>query len=175
MMRHGKKTQNGYWRPPTVGGVFSPDVDETDTFASVVDLPALAEANSAVGKPASANEITNPPALPTELAPAELLPRKLERVTVLSLEKAEQVLRIPTDPRDGNLLRAQVTTALGVINSQLRADETRLRAKVQGDVLERLLKAIEREKVNLEKLDGDGAVIGRGEELLGQVVLKSSE
>jgi hypothetical protein len=34
MMRHGKKTQNGYWRPPTVGGAFSPDLEDTDTFTS---------------------------------------------------------------------------------------------------------------------------------------------
>jgi|RhiMetdeSRZDD1v2_1073273.scaffolds.fasta_scaffold1546325_2 hypothetical protein len=44
MMRHGKKTQNGYWRPPTVGGPFSPDLD--DTFASDVSTVAEAEENA---------------------------------------------------------------------------------------------------------------------------------
>ena len=165
MMRHGKKTQNGYWRPPTVGGPFSPDLD--DTFASdvstvaeaeenapVLDLAALAEAKSAIGEPASANQNTSPPALTTELGPAELLPRKLERVTLMGLEKLEQVLRIPTNHADGNLLRAQTTAAGIAVNAQLRADETRLRVKVQGDVLERLLKAIEREKGQIKKLNG---------------------
>ena len=69
----------------------------------------------------------------------------------MGLEKLEQVLRIPTNHADGNLLRAQ-TTAAGI--AQLRADETRLRVKVQGDVLERLLKAIEREKGQIKKLNG---------------------
>jgi hypothetical protein len=49
------------------------------------------------------------------------------------------------------------------VNVQLRADETRLRAKVQGDVLGRLLKAIEREKVQIKKLERKGDVIGRVE------------
>jgi hypothetical protein len=71
---------------------------------------------------------------------------ELERVTRLGLQKLEQVLRLPTDRGDGNLLRAQVTAAGAAIHAQLRADETRLRAKVQSDTLERLLKAIEKEK-----------------------------
>jgi hypothetical protein len=165
MIRFGKKTQNGYWRPPTVGGVFSPDLDDAETFAvgvpavaeveeSVLDLPDFAEARSAIGEPASANQNTSPPALTTELGPAELLPRKLERVTLMGLEKLEQVLRIPTNHADGNLLRAQTTAAGIAVNAQLRADETRLRVKVQGDVLERLLKAIEREKGQIKKLNG---------------------
>lgn len=83
-----------------------------------------------------------------------MLPRKLERVTLMGLEKLEQVLRIPTNHADGNLLRAQTTAAGIAVNAQLRADETRLRVKVQGDVLERLLKAIEREKGQIKKLNG---------------------
>jgi hypothetical protein len=47
------------------------------------------------------------------------------------------------------------------VNAQLRADETRLRVKVQGDVLERLLKAIEREKAQIKKLERKGDMIGR--------------
>jgi hypothetical protein len=63
-------------------------------------------------------------------------------------------LRIPTNHADGNLLRAQTAAAGIAVNAQLRADETRLRVKVQGDVLERLLKAIEREKGQIKKLNG---------------------
>jgi hypothetical protein len=43
MLRFDKKTLNGYWRPPTVGGVFSPDVDDFD-FGS----DALATAESLI-------------------------------------------------------------------------------------------------------------------------------
>jgi hypothetical protein len=186
MMRYGKKTQTGYWRPPTVGGAFSPDLDDADAFASnvpaagegdasVLDLPALAEARSTIDEPAAANGNTSPPALTEQSAPAELLPRKLERVTMLGLEKLEQVLRIPTNHADGNLLRAQTTAAGIAVNAQLRADETRLRVKVQGDVLERLLKAIEREKAQIKKVEWKGDVIGRVVEVAGEIIAKSSE
>jgi hypothetical protein len=77
------------------------------------------------------------------------LPAQLEEVTVLGLRKLKRILRLPTDRADGNLLRAQVTAALGAINAQLRADEARLKAKPQGDVLERLLKTIEEERAKL--------------------------
>jgi hypothetical protein len=74
------------------------------------------------------------------------LPAALEQVTRLGLKKLERVLRVPLDPTDGNLVRSQVTAAIGAINAQLRADEQRLKAKASGDVLERLLKIIEEEK-----------------------------
>jgi len=57
-----------------------------------------------------------------------------------------QVLRLPLDPTDGNLIRSQVTAAIGAVNAQLRADEQQLRRKRTGDVFERLLKIIEQEK-----------------------------
>jgi acetylornithine/succinyldiaminopimelate/putrescine aminotransferase len=94
---------------------------------------------------------------------------------MLGLEKLEQVLRIPTNHADGNLLRAQTTAAGIAVNAQLRADETRLRVKVQGDVLQRLLKAIEREKAQIKKLERKGDMIGRVVEVAGEVVAKSSE
>lgn len=143
MLRFDKKTLNGYWRPPmTVGSVFSPDADDFD-FAA--DVSAVAEGGASVPAPSG---------------PADALPRKLERVTLLGLEKIEQILRMPTDVADGNLLRAQTTAALGAVNSQLRADETRLRAKQQGDVLERLLKvmAVERKKLAARE-DGETEAI----------------
>src|SRR6516225_5266034 len=42
----------------------------------------------------------------------ETLAPELEAVTRLGLQKLEQILRIPTDRRDGNLLRAQTAAAL---------------------------------------------------------------
>jgi hypothetical protein len=59
--------------------------------------------------------------------------------------------------------RLRYGSGITVVNVQLRADETRLQAKVQGDVLGRLLKAIEREKVQIKKLERKGDVIGRVE------------
>src|SRR5690242_14236574 len=79
------------------------------------------------------------------------LPAALEQVTRLGLKKLEKVLRVPLDPTDGNLVRSQVTAAIGAINAQLRADEQRLKRKAQGDVLERLLKIIEEQKKKLSK------------------------
>ena len=80
------------------------------------------------------------------------LPAALEQVTRLGLRKLEKVLRVPLDPTDGNLVRSQVTAAIGAVNAQLRADEQRLKAKVQGDVLERLLKAMGEQRRKLARL-----------------------
>jgi hypothetical protein len=77
------------------------------------------------------------------------LPAALEQVTRLGLKKLQKVLRVPLDPTDGNLVRSQVTAAIGAINAQLRADEQQLRRKRTGDVLERLIKIIEEEKKKL--------------------------
>src|SRR5262249_34754060 len=79
------------------------------------------------------------------------LPSALEQVTRLGLKKLERILRIPVDPTDGNLTRSQVTAAIGAVNAQLRADEQQLRRKRTGDVFERLLKVIEKEKKIIEE------------------------
>jgi len=57
------------------------------------------------------------------------LPAALEQVTRQGLKKLSQILRVPLDPTDGNLVRSQVTAAGIAINSQLKADEQRLRTK----------------------------------------------
>jgi hypothetical protein len=82
---------------------------------------------------------------------ADDLPAALEQVTRLGLKKLERVLRVPLDPTDGNLVRSQVTAAIGAINAQLRADEQQLRRKTHGDALQRLIKIIEEEKKKLSK------------------------
>lgn len=79
----------------------------------------------------------------------ETLAPELERVTRLGLQKLEQILRIPTDRRDGNLLRAQTAAAGLAVNAQLRADETRMKQVGRRDVLERLLAMIAEEKAKL--------------------------
>jgi len=85
---------------------------------------------------------------------AEGVPRdmanKLEDVTQLALEKI-----LPTDRTDGNILRAQTSAAATAINAQLRADEARLRQKSEGDVLDRLLKAIGKEKKRRKEMEDE--------------------
>jgi hypothetical protein len=61
-----------------------------------------------------------------------------------------RVLRAPSDVTNASLTRNQVTAAIGAVNAQLRADEARLRQKVHGDVLERLLKIIAEERAKRE-------------------------
>jgi hypothetical protein len=65
----------------------------------------------------------------------ETLAPELERVTRLGLQKLEQILRIPTDRGDGNLLRAQTAAAGLAVNAQLRADETRMKQVGRRDSL----------------------------------------
>ena len=112
---------------------------------------APAPAEPLLDEPISADaQIGSPPALVQTAEAAmpaqEILPRKLEAVTLLGLQKLEQILRIPTNHADGNLLRAQVTAAGAAIHAQVRVDETKMRQKQQGDVLERLLKVMAEEK-----------------------------
>jgi hypothetical protein len=102
------------------------------------------------------------------------LPAALEQVTRLGLKKLARVLRVPLDRTDGNLVRSQVTAAIGAINAQLRADEQQLRRKTTGDVLQRLIKIIEEEKkklrktsvatehVELERSDAEASVMASG-------------
>ena len=61
-----------------------------------------------VGLPAIVQE---EPVAEAPTADRETLAPELERVTLLGLQKLEQILRIPTDRGDGNLLRAQTAAA----------------------------------------------------------------
>jgi len=97
-------------------------------------------------------------------AERETLAPELERVTWLGLQKLEQILRIPTDRGDGNLLRAQTAAAGLAVNAQLRADETRMKQVRRGDVLARIIAMIAEEKAKLveeerlERGEGKGTV-----------------
>src|SRR6516225_9966401 len=68
----------------------------------------------------------------------ETLAPELERVTLRGLQKLEQILRIPTDRGDGNLLRAQTAAASVAVNVQMRVDETRMKQVPRRDVMERV-------------------------------------
>jgi hypothetical protein len=77
----------------------------------------------------------------------------LERVTRLALQKVEQILSIPTDRSDGNLLRAQTAAAAIAVNAQLQADETRLREQRSGNnLIPHLLELIKQERAAQAKM-----------------------
>jgi hypothetical protein len=82
-----------------------------------------------------------------------ILATELEAVTRLGLQKLDHILRLPTDPGNGNILRAQTTAAATAVNAQLRADETKMKQVQQGDILPRLLKIMEIEKAKLMEMD----------------------
>jgi hypothetical protein len=149
LMRWGKQCLSGYWRHPTVGAPQPcPREEPAHLVPSRVDRDLAVDSNALEG------------GVPREMA------KELEEVTRLALQKVGQILRLPTDRTDGNILRAQTSAAATAINAQLRADEARLRAKTEGDVLDRLLKAIEAEKKRRaqEERKRDGApVVEAGE------------
>jgi hypothetical protein len=122
LIRWGEETTRGYWRHPTVG------------------LPAIAASAGMQEEPVAEIE---KPGEEGSLAP------ELEWVTGLALQKLDQILRIPTDRGDGNLLRAQTAAAGIAVNAQLKADETKMKQARRGDVLERLLKLMAEEKAKL--------------------------
>src|SRR6516165_5836342 len=84
-----------------------------------------------VGLPAIVRE---EPVAEAATAERETLAPELERVTWLGLQKLEQILRIPTDRGDGNLLRAQTAAAGLAVNAQLRADQARMKQAGRGDL-----------------------------------------
>jgi hypothetical protein len=107
-----------------------------------------------VGLPAIAPE---EPAVEVASVDRETLAPELERVTWLGLQKLEQILRIPTDPADGNILRAQTTAAGLAVNAQLRADETRMRQVRRGDVMERIIAMMAEEQAKLAQWEAQMA------------------
>ena len=78
---------------------------------------------------------------------------KLEAVTRLGLQKLDHILRLPTDPGNGNILRAQTTAAATAVNAQLRADETKMKQAEKGDVIARLLEMMEIEQAKLMEME----------------------
>jgi hypothetical protein len=103
-----------------------------------------------VGLPAI---VQHEPVAEAATAEPETLAPELEAVTRLGLKKIAQILALPTDPGDGNILRAQTAAAGIAVNAQLKADETRMKQARGGDVLARVLKIIEEEKRVLKALE----------------------
>jgi hypothetical protein len=107
------------------------------------------------------------PAAEVATAERETLAPELERVTGLALQKLEQILRIPTDRGDGNLLRAQTAAAGLAVNAQLRADETKMKHVGRRDVLEQIIAAVAEEKAKMaederrKRGEGEGPAAAR--------------
>jgi hypothetical protein len=117
----------------------------------MVGLPAIVQE-----EPAAEAATTEPESLAPELAAA----------TRLALEKMTQLLKIPTDRGDGNLLRAQTAAAGIAITAQLRVDEAKLKEVRSRDVMARLIEMMAQEKAKLVELEAQlaemGSVNGKG-------------
>jgi hypothetical protein len=81
------------------------------------------------------------------------LATELEAVTRLGLQKLDHILRLPTDPGNGNILRAQTTAAAAAVSAQLKADEAKMRQVQKVDVMPRLLELIKIEEAKLAEMD----------------------
>jgi len=141
LMRWGKQCLSGYWRHPTVGAAQPSSPDDHPVCAQLA--PVTVDRSLVVDGNVLAEGV------PREMA------NELEEVTRLALRKIGQILQLPTDRTDGNILRAQTSAAATAINAQLRADEARLRQKSEGDVLDRLLKAIGKEKKRRKEMEDE--------------------
>ena len=82
----------------------------------------------------------------------ETLAPELERVTWLGLQKLEQILRIPTDRGDGNLLRAQTAAASVAVNVQMRVDEAKMKRVPRRDMMERIIAMLAEERAKEKEL-----------------------
>jgi len=107
-----------------------------------------------VGLPAIVRE---EPVSEVATAERETLAPELERVTLLGLQKLEQILRIPTDRGDGNLLRAQTAAAGLAVNVQMRVDEAKMKQVRRGDIMERVIAMMKEEKARLAEWEAQMA------------------
>jgi hypothetical protein len=93
----------------------------------------------------------------------ERLAPELEAVTRLALEKMTQILKMPTNPGDGNILRAQTAAAGLVVNAQLRADEAKLKQARRTDIMARIIEMMKEEKAKLVEMEAQIAADERRE------------
>jgi hypothetical protein len=106
------------------------------------------------------------PAAEAATAEWETLAPELERVTWLGLQKLEQILRMPTDRADGNLLRAQTAAAGLAVNAQLRADEAKLKQARHGDMMARIIAMLAEEKARLAEENAGRETRGQGGDMV---------
>jgi hypothetical protein len=118
-----------------------------------------------VGLPAIVQE----PVAEVAMVERETLAPELERVTLLGLQKLEQILRIPTDRGDGNLLRAQTAAAGLAVNVQMRVDEAKMRQVRGKDILKQIIALVEEEKARMEerRKQAKGPSTAAANEILG--------
>jgi hypothetical protein len=161
LMRWGKQCLSGYWRHPTVGAAQPSSPDDHPACAQLA--PVTVDRSLVVDGNVLAEGV------PREMA------NELEEVTRLALRKIAQILQLPTDRTDGNVLRAQTSAAATAINAQLRADEARLRQKSEGDILDRLLKTVEAEKRRLAEEDEKRRQAGKNDVDLVHIDNRPSE
>jgi hypothetical protein len=96
--------------------------------------------------------VTRPVLTPSDTGDPGALPRKLERVSGLALEQAEEILSKPIEGADGNLMRAKTSIVGAVLATQSKADENVLRAKRGGsDVLDRLERILRQARRTIPK------------------------
>jgi hypothetical protein len=143
-----KAVMNGLgWSGPKAmrisGGILAKGYCRPASNESAEQVPI--DHQPAPAAPAVIADRSVPAAKDKQTSPEELA-KKLESVCGLSLDKIEEILRLPTDADNGNILRAQTAVAGHAIQAQLRADETRLKVKRSSDVFDRLLKIIRQEK-----------------------------
>ena len=112
-----------------------------------------------VGLPAIVREVALAEA---ETVEGETLAPQLEAVTRLGLQKIGQILALPTDPTNGNILRAQANAAALAVNAQLRADEAKLKQVRSKDIMERLIAMMAEEKAKLAELEAQMAEDWKG-------------
>jgi hypothetical protein len=93
--------------------------------------------------------VSEEPVAEAETVGGETLAPQLERLTRLALEKMTQILKIPTDRGDGNLLRAQTAAAGLAVNTQLRADQARMKQAPRRDIMELLIATMKEEEARL--------------------------
>jgi hypothetical protein len=104
--------------------------------------------------------VRDEPVAEAATAERETLAPELERVTLLGLQKLEQILRIPTDRGDGNLLRAQTAAAGLAVNVQMRVDEAKMKRVPRRDVMERILAMLAEERAKEKELLEQGGSEG---------------
>jgi hypothetical protein len=131
----GKAASKGYHRP-------APGAEPEDMSS---EADESAEQSPAVPAPVAA------PGVPVIRIGSEELAHQLERVCDLSLNKIEEILSLPTDAKNGNVLRAQSAVASTAIQCQLRADESKMRIRSNSDTLARLEKLLRSERRKLPK------------------------